>query len=62
MPKDKVTFLKSSSMNLVAMIVAQGLLVACSSHSCPETIFLKEHGIIMPELLLLYLVIGKYSS
>jgi hypothetical protein len=46
-PKDKVTFLKALGMNPADMIVAQGLLVACNTHSGPETIFLKEHGIVM---------------
>ena len=51
-PKNKVTFLKASGMNLAAMIAAQGLLVACCSHSRPKTIFLKEHHFILAQLLL----------
>src|SRR5215216_3988379 len=31
-PKNKVAFLKTSGMNLAAMVAAQGMLVACSSH------------------------------
>ena len=38
-PKNKVTFLKASGMNLAAMVAAQGLLVARCSHSRPKTIF-----------------------
>src|SRR4051812_11290664 len=60
-PKNKVAFLKASGMNLAAMVAAQGLLVARCSHSRPKTIFLKEHCIILPQLLLLKLVISEYS-
>ena len=60
-PKNKVAFLKASGMNLAAMVAAQGLLVACSSHSRPKTIFLKEHCIILPQLLLLKLIISEHS-
>ena len=60
-PKNKVAFLKASGMNLAAMVVAQGLLVACSSHSRPKTIFLKERCIILVQLLLLKLIISEYS-
>ena len=59
--KNKVAFLKASGMNLAAMVVAQGLLVACSSHSSLKTIFLKERCVILPQLLLLKLVISEYS-
>ena len=61
-PKNKVAFLKASGMNLASMIAAQGLLIACSMHSCPKMIFLEERSIVMPQLLLLYFIIGKYSS
>ena len=44
-PKNKVAFLKASSMNLVAMVAVQSLLVARSSHSRPKTIFLKERRV-----------------
>ena len=57
----KVAFLKASGMNLAAMVAAQGLLVACCSHSRPKTIFLKEHRVILPQLLLLKLVISEHS-
>ena len=60
-PKNKVAFLKASGMNLVAMVAAQGLLVACCSHSRPKTIFLKERCFILPQLLLLKLVISEHS-
>ena len=60
-PKNKVAFLKASGMNLAAMVAAQGLLVACCSHSRPKTIFLKEHCVILPQLLLLKLVISEHS-
>ena len=43
------------------MIAVQGMLITCSTHSGPETIFLEERGIIMPKLLLLYPIVGKYS-
>ena len=59
-PKDKVAYLKASGMNLAPMVVAQGLLVARCSHSRPKTIFLKEHCVILPQLLLLKLVISEY--
>ena len=60
-PKDKVAFLKASGMNLAAMVEAQGLLVACCSHSRPKTIFLKERCIVLPQSLLLKLVISEHS-
>ena len=50
-PKNKVAFPKASGMNLAAMVGAQGLLVACCSHSRPKTIFLKECCIILPQSL-----------
>ena len=60
-PKNKVSFLKAPGMNLAAMVAAQGLLVACCSHSCPETIFLKERRVILPQSLLLKLIISEHS-
>ena len=60
-PKNKVAFLKAPGMNLAAMVAAQGLLVACCSHSRPETIFLKERRVILPQSLLLKLIISKHS-
>ena len=59
--KDKVAFLKAPGMNLAAMVAAQGLLVACCSYSRPKTIFLKEHCVILPQLLLLKFVIREHS-
>jgi hypothetical protein len=41
MPKDKVAFLKAPGMNHAAVIATQGLLVACSMRSSPETVLLK---------------------
>ena len=61
MPKNKVAFLKAPGMNLAAMIAAQGLLLACCSHSRPETIFLKERRIILLQLLLPKLIISEHS-
>ena len=61
MPKDKVTFLKAPGLNSMAMIAAQSLLVACGTHSSPEKVFLEERGIVMPQLLLLYFIVGKHS-
>jgi len=43
-----VSFLKAPGMNPAAMIMLQGLLVACSMYNGLETIFLQEHDIIMP--------------
>ena len=60
-PKNKVAFLKASGINPVAMVAAQGLLVACCSHSSPKTIFLEECCVILPQLLLLKLVISEHS-
>ena len=60
-PKNKVAFLKASGVNLAAMVAAQGLLVACCSHSRPKTIFLKEYCVILPQLLLLKLIISEHS-
>ena len=60
-PKNKVAFLKASGMNLAAMVAAQGLLVACCSDSRPETIFLKERRVILPQSLFLKLIISEHS-
>ena len=60
-PKNKVAFLKASGMNLAAMVAAQGLLVACCSHNRLKTIFLKDHCVILPQLLLLKLVVSEHS-
>jgi hypothetical protein len=48
-------------MNPAAVIAAQSLLIACNTRSSLEIVLLKEHGIIMPVLLLLYFIMGKYS-
>ena len=61
MLKNKVAFLKAPGMNLAAMVAAQGLLVACCSHSRPKTFFLNERRIILPQLLLLKLIISEHS-
>ena len=60
-PKDKVTFLKALGVGPTTVITMQGLLVVCSTLSSPKAILLVEHGIIMPVLLLLYFIIGKYT-
>ena len=60
-PKNKVAFLKAPSMNLVAMVTMQGLLVACCSQSHLKTIFLKERCVILPQSLLLKLIISEQS-
>src|SRR3954464_6046011 len=60
-PKNKVAFLKAPGMNLAAMVAAQGLLVACCSHSRPKTIFLKEQCVVLLQLLLLKLIISEHS-
>ena len=60
-PKNKVAFLKAPGMNLVAMIAAQGLLVACCSYSRPKMIFLEEHCVILLQSLLLKLIISENS-
>jgi hypothetical protein len=60
-PKNKVAFLKTSGVNLEAMVVAQGLLIASSFHSSLKTILLKEHSVILPQLLLLKLIISEHS-
>ena len=61
MPKNKVIFLKAMGMNLAAMVAAQSLLVASSSHSSPETIFLEEQRVILPQPLLLKLIVSEHS-
>ena len=50
-PKDKVTFLKTPAINHAAVIATQGLLVACSTHSNPETVLLEKHIIVTPVLI-----------
>ena len=48
-------------MNPTVVIATQGLLIACSTRSSPETVLPKEHGIVMLVMLLLYFIVGKYS-
>ena len=60
-PKNKVAFLEASGFNFAAMIAAQSLLVSSSSYSSPETVFLKEQRVILPQLLLLKLIISEHS-
>ena len=60
-PKNKVAFLETSGINFAAMVAAQSLLVASSSHSSLETVFLKEQRVILPQLLLLELIISEHS-
>ena len=61
MTKNKAAFPKASGMNLAAMVVVQGLLVTSSLHSNPKTIVLKEHRIILAQLLLVKLIISEHS-
>src|SRR3954466_5271243 len=61
-PKNKVAFLETSGVNFAAMVAAQSLLVASSSHSSPKTAFLKEQRVIFSQLLLLKLIISEHSS
>src|SRR3954465_3254829 len=60
-PKNKVAFLKASGMNLAAMVMAQGLLVVCRSHSRPKMIFLKERRVVLAQRLFLKLIISEHS-
>ena len=60
-PKNKVAFLEAPGLNFAAMVAAQSLPVASCSHGRPETIILKERGVILPQLLLLKLVISEHS-
>ena len=60
-PKDKVTFLKTLGMNHVDMIAMQGLLVACSTRSSPETVLLEKQSVVTLVLILRYFIVGKQS-
>ena len=60
-PKNKVAFLETSGINFVAMVAAQSLLVASSSHSSLKMVFLKEQRVILSQLLLLKLIISEHS-
>src|SRR3954468_13341289 len=60
-PKNKVAFLETSGFNFAAMVAAQSLLVASSSHSSLKTIFLKEQCVIFTQPLLLKLIISEHS-
>ena len=60
-PKNKVAFLETSGVNFAAMVAAQSLLVASSSHSSLKTIFLKEQRVVLPQLFLLKLIISEHS-
>ena len=60
-PKNKVAFLKTPGVNLVAMIAAQSLLIASGSHSSPKTVLLKEQRVVLPQLFLLKLIISEHS-
>src|SRR3954469_13721213 len=55
-PKNNVAFLETSGVNFVAMVAAQSLLVASSSHSSLKTVLLKEQCLILLQLLLLKLI------
>ena len=56
-PKDKVAFLKTPGMNPIAMIAMHGLLVACNTHSSPETVLLEKHIIVSPVLIMCYVIV-----
>jgi hypothetical protein len=60
-PKDKVAFLKTPGTNPAAVIATQGLLIACNTHSSPETVLLEKHGVVTHVLFLRYFIIGKHS-
>ena len=60
-PKNKVAFLETFGVNFAAMVAAQSLLVASSSHSRLKTVFLKERRVALPQLLLLKLIISEHS-
>ena len=60
-PKNKVAFLKATGVNLAAMVVVHGLLLASGLHSSPKTIFLKERCILLAQPLLLKLIISEHS-
>ena len=59
-PKDKVAFLKAPGMNPAAVIAMQGLLVACSTRSSPETVLLEKHSVVTLMLILCYFIVGKH--
>ena len=50
MPKNKVSFLNATGMDLADMVAAQSLLVASGSHSSLKTVFLKEQRVILRTL------------
>src|SRR3954468_24000235 len=50
-PKNKVDFLETSGVNFAAMVAAQSLLVASSSHGSLKTVLLKEQRVIFLFLL-----------
>jgi hypothetical protein len=56
--KNKVAFLKVPGVHFVAMVAAQSLLLPCSMDNSPEMILIKEHGIILPQLILILLIEG----
>ena len=60
-PKDKVAFLKTPGMNPTVVIATQGLLVACSTRSSPETVLLEKHNIVTTVLIMRYFIVGKHS-
>ena len=59
--RNKVAFLKVPGFHFAAKAAAQSLLASCNTGSSPKTIFLKEHGIIMPQLILVLLIEGQDS-
>ena len=51
-PKDKVAFLKTSSVNPAAVIAMRSFLVACGTRSSSETVLLEKHSVVTPVLIL----------
>src|SRR4051812_39983242 len=60
-PKNKVAFLETCGTNSEAMVAAQSLLAASSSHSSLKTVLLKERRAIWSQLLLLELSVSEHS-
>ena len=60
-PKNKVAFLETPGIDSAPTVAAQSLLVASSSHSSLETVFLKEQRVILAQMLLLELIISEHS-
>jgi hypothetical protein len=59
--RNKVAFLKVPGIHFAAKVAAQSLLAPCNMGSSLEKIFLKERGIVMPQLILVLLIEGQDS-